>query len=337
MEKISRADLVDAAVDLNKVIKLDPELDVKLGAAQLREQVVEAIMLLSEAKGDLEKIAAGTRVVVCQLRDEVIGAVPKTRETLVTSMTEAGRSPAEIEAEAGKDVDEVVARVTATLDAVAELIPVAADPTKPAAAGKKSDAPKKRATPTVKLGKFEPVRPDSQLGKILAAYLDGRAWDGPLANVSLARQATGISSDKVVAVLKRARVSNGIDFDVGMDGSLTISLPRGVTAETVWRRPKEKPKANGSAPRAAPPVGAFKLIRRGSRMHRFVEMAEAGKTLDQIARASGRADFAAKDVKWWLCQYARRHHGIGCEVDEAGVAKLILPAGKALADCVTQP
>lgn len=124
--------------------------------------------------------------------------------------------------------------------------------------------------------------------------------------------------------------------DEGEKGPEVSSAPKPAKAPKT-----EGEKASTAAPKPRKPheaanLGEFKPIRHGSRMHKFAVMAHEGKTLDEIAAASGRADFAAKDVRWWLCQYLRRHHGIAGTVDDGGKVKLAFPAGKKLDDCVSK-
>jgi hypothetical protein len=93
---------------------------------------------------------------------------------------------------------------------------------------------------------------------------------------------------------------------------------------------------SSKTPREKPGLGEFKPIRHGSRIHTFVVMAQEGKTLDEMAKKSGNAKYVAKDIRWWMCQYLRRHHGIRGVVDDGGKVKLEFPAGKKLEDCVTE-
>ncbi len=44
----TRAQLVDAATDLNKVLDLSPAIDVKQGVEKLKDQIKEAAILLSD-------------------------------------------------------------------------------------------------------------------------------------------------------------------------------------------------------------------------------------------------------------------------------------------------
>jgi hypothetical protein len=235
MVAVSRAALVDAAKNLNQALGLDPEIDVKLGAGELREQVVEAAMVLNEEK-DFDKISAITRGVVSAMRDQIIAAVPKMREALVSAMRKDGKSDAEIAAEAGESEESMVARVTATMD-VLDALP---KETPPAATAESKSATAKKSNKH-KLDKFESVRPDSGLfSKILAAHLGGQAG-----TVAAAASAVGVDDAKVVAALRRARITNGIDHEVGEDGSLSVILPKGVTADSVWRQPKTRPATTG--------------------------------------------------------------------------------------------
>ena len=61
---VTRAELVDAAKDLNKVCDLTPPIDVKQGVEALRAQVAEAIEFLREE----DELEPGTRKVVNAMR-----------------------------------------------------------------------------------------------------------------------------------------------------------------------------------------------------------------------------------------------------------------------------
>lgn len=62
---ITRAALVDAAKDLNKVLDLSPAIDVKLGVNELKIKAKEAAELLR----DSDKITDATRKVIDELSD----------------------------------------------------------------------------------------------------------------------------------------------------------------------------------------------------------------------------------------------------------------------------
>ena len=100
---------------------------------------------------------------------------------------------------------------------------------------------KARGRPAPPLGKFEPVRRGaSTYAKLLEAALAGPT---PLAK---AIKAAGTDRDKAVSALKRARIVNGIDYSLDDKDVLTIVLPKGVDAESVWQKAKEKPASSGT-------------------------------------------------------------------------------------------
>lgn len=281
---VTRASLVDAAADLNRVLDLDPPIDVKQGVSKLREKVVEARELVRET----DPIAQVTREVLSALNGADEGPAAKN----IAAPEKKDKTP--------------------------------------------NKTPAAKSTKPVALGKFEPVRRgESAFAKVLEPYLAGGA-----ATIAGAASYVGGDKSKAISALRRARIVHGIDHSIAEDGSLTIVLPKGVDAESVWAKPREKTTKVAkvpTAPKAQPKPGDFKPVRHGSRMHKFLVQASDGKTLGEIAKASDRVDFTEKDVKWWLVQYLRRHHGIAAVVNEDKTVTLTPPAGKNLADCVSAP
>jgi hypothetical protein len=219
---VARAALVDAAADLNKVLLLDPEIDVKLGVGELRENVVEAARLVSEG----DALATSTRAVLAELDGSADTFAP-TDDYSATDK-EAKKSAGAAEKKAA------IAKKRAEREAAQAAVKA------------------ERAKP--KLGRFEP---------------------------------------------------------------------------------KDKLAKAPAAPRAAPQVGEFKPIRRGSQIHKFVDMALSGRTLSDMAKIYGPSRTEG-DIRWWLCQYLRRHHGIGCRISDDRTVEFVFPAGKGLEDCIAK-
>lgn len=206
-----RADLVNAAKDLNKVLDLNPKIDVTKSVSEITENLKEAMSLLTPD----DKIAAKTQQVV----DELAGGVKAESKEPVAALAADGSEDDEgDEQEEGEGEEEEEAE--------------AAQPASPKRAGRKPRPPA--------IGAFNRVRRSGAFAKVLQAALAGSI---PLAH---AQEAAGLDRDKLVAVLKRARIANGIDHRIDEDG-LTILLPEGVTAENVWHQPKTRttPVGNG--------------------------------------------------------------------------------------------
>lgn len=74
MQTITRAALVDAATDINRVLRLDPAIDVKRGVRDLRSDVAEAAQCIrgdgTDRQPDLTHLLAeGTRAVLAALAE----------------------------------------------------------------------------------------------------------------------------------------------------------------------------------------------------------------------------------------------------------------------------
>ena len=93
----------------------------------------------------------------------------------------------------------------------------------------------------VKLGKFEKIREASKLGAAMKAILSGGATLGSLGAL------LGTDSVKVSALLKRARVGHGVDHAIDDAGVVSVTLPKGVDADSLFKvpAPKKTPRPDG--------------------------------------------------------------------------------------------
>ena len=214
----NRKELVAAAEDLNAVvIAPDEAIDVKQSVAKIELGIREAAKIVQPD----DKLKPATLAVLAELTGQDFGAPSEVEQEAIAE------TPAEPEDEGegeGEDEDEEQ--------------PVAA-------AGEPVEPKKARGRPQPPLGKFEPVRRGaSTYAKLLEAALAGPT---PLAD---AVKAAGTDRDKAVSALKRARIVNGIDYSLDDADVLTIVLPKGVDAESVWHKAKASAAAgNGKAPR----------------------------------------------------------------------------------------
>ncbi len=154
---------------------------------------------------------------------------------------------------------------------------------------------------TPNIGEFKPVRPTTNLGKVIAAYQAGTT------NLADLAPAVGLSADKTVDVLRSARGSNGIDHSVAKEtGEVTLVIPEGVEVFKA-APPVKEPKA----PRA-PKFGNFSQAQASSRLGKIIAASPA--TAADIAVL---ADCEPDDVLATL-KRARVTHGIDHAVDESG-------------------
>jgi hypothetical protein len=290
MQTIARAALVDAASDINKVLDLDPAIDVKLGVKELRASIAEAANLLT----DKDAISDATRSVVDALKSNS-GAEDEQ------SSTDASAPP-----------------------------PASAAGKKASGKGKEAAAekPKKEkiAKPSkpVQLGKFAAVRRDTALGKIVGAALAGK---DTVAAVALA---SGVEMKKVLGVLKRARITNGIDHTVDDAGLLTIILPKGIDAESVWKMPKAattrsisvegSSRQKGKTPK---PKDEFHPLREGTIRGNIFARMDGTRTVTEIADdlSLNRGNTSSHVFCLW------RDCGIGFSFDDKKRVKAVLPSG----------
>ena len=96
---------------------------------------------------------------------------------------------------------------------------------------KATAAPKPERAPRAAkpLGQFSPIREGSTLGAIVKRVLEGGATTASV---------EGVEPDKVVAQLKRARVTHGIDHAIAEDGTLSLVVPEGTELFTVVKAPR---------------------------------------------------------------------------------------------------
>lgn len=276
----SRSALVDAARDLNKVLDLSPAINERLGVGPLRDSVAEAVCLLKI--DDLDKLEVGTRHVIAGLRSAVVEIMPRLVEK-------------------GADFDREAVRQV--LDAVTDESDAGEpDGSADGIDNEKTASPKTKKTKKAqkvakdKLGKFSPVRDNGgAFSKILRAHLDGNA-----PTIAEAAAVAGVDRDKAEAALRRARISSGIDHEISEDGTLSIALPSGIDAESVWHRPKEKqvvPSSTEKSRYGAADVIVLKVDKNpkqtGSAAHGRFEFYRDGMTCEQFLAAGGsRADLS---------------------------------------------
>jgi uncharacterized protein DUF3489 len=124
----------------------------------------------------------------------------------------------------------------------------------------------------VKLGAFAQVRESSALGQVAKAVFAGGATLETLA-AAIAKPA-----DAVTALLKRARVTHGIDYAVAEDGAVTLVLPAGKTEADVFKVP------------AAPRVPSTRKPRDGdTKANRLVALVSRseGATMEEMLAMTG--------------------------------------------------
>jgi hypothetical protein len=88
------------------------------------------------------------------------------------------------------------------------------------------------------LGQFSPIRKASALGRIAEAVIAGPRTLGAVSAT------TGIDADKIVAQLKRARVTHGVDYAVNDTGVVRLSWPEG---KELFVAKAEMPKTTANA------------------------------------------------------------------------------------------
>lgn len=242
MAAISRPMLVDAALNLNSKegLDLDPPIDVSKGIGELRAQIANAGALLSAEHGDLDKIndpsrfAHNTLVVLDDLRQQIVQIAPSVREVDINNYGGVVLD----------DLDEVLDAIALRVESAweGEDVTLAAEQEPPPSAPQKEEAPQteekvlSRKAPDRRvpvLGRFRPVRRVGHFAAILREYQARRAA-GARVTVEDVSDAVGISVEKTVAALKKARRKNGIDYQIAVDDSLSIILPEGVNVSSVW-------------------------------------------------------------------------------------------------------
>lgn len=191
-QKVTRASLVDAARDLNKVLDLSPEIDVKLGVAELRSLVTEASAQVVEG----DAISDATRGVIEALTAEP--APPGSGEPDGAAEQAAQDSPQPQAAKAPKAAKTQKAAKT----------PKAAKVPKAAKAAKE---------PGMSGSGVNKMRPGSSLHKILLAASDN------LTMAAIAER-TNLREDQVIHRLRYVIGRRyGIDYNVDESGG-AVSL-----------------------------------------------------------------------------------------------------------------
>lgn len=168
-----------------------------------------------------------------------------------------------------------------------------------------SEEKREMAREPARIGAFKPIGKNTNLGKVVAAYQDGTT------NLDDVAASVGLSTDKVVSVLRSARGSNGVDHSVAK-GELTLTIPSGIE---VFKQAKEP-----TAPKAprAPKFGEFSQVRADSRLGKIVAAspataADIGVLVDP--------PMSADDVLLSL-KRARVSHGIDHSVAEDGTVSI---------------
>ena len=279
----SRKELVEAAKDLNDVV-IDPTeaIDVSASAAKVEAKVRDAAKIVR----DDDNLKPETRRVLSELTGQDFGAPTAAEEAAIA---ETPAEPPEDEDEDDEDdedqeADEPVA---------AEATPKVSGKNK--ANGEAKPAKEKRTRAQSPLGKFEPVRRGSVYAKLLEAALAGPT---PLAD---AATAAGTDRDKAINALKRARIVNGVDYSLDYD-VLTVMLPKGVDAESVWYKAKEKPAkaaGNGTKQRYGEDAVIKLLVKdnpkqKGSAAHGRFALYRDGMTVKSFLDAGG----SRGDLSW---------------------------------------
>lgn len=280
---------MDAAGDINKVLDLDPAIDVKLGVKELRASIAEAANLLT----DKDAISDETRGVVDALKSNS-GAEDEQ------SSPDASAPP--LASAAGKK---------------------ASGKDKEAAAEKPKKEKAAKPQKPVQLGKFAAVRRDTALGKIVGAALAG---EETVAAVALA---SGVEMEKVLGILKRARITNGINYAVDDVGLLTIIMPKGIDAESVWKTLKAATprstvegfsRQKGKTPK---PKDEFHPLREGTIRGNIFARMDGTRTVTEIADdlSLNRGNTSSHVFCLW------RDCGIGFSFDDKKRVKAVLPPG----------
>ena len=177
----------------------------------------------------------------------------------------------------------------------------------------------------VKLGSFNVVRKNTLFGKILQLALTGPTL------LTDAADAADVDVEKVKLILKKARTANGIDHTV--DGNkFTVTLPKDVTVETVWFKPRGKAvKSSGEPkPRAARAAGKpakgkdeFHPLRKGTIRGNIYEKMDGTRTVETIATelSLDRGNCSSHIFCLW------RDCGFGFSYADGGFVTVILPEG----------
>jgi len=187
---IKRGDLVDAAKDLNKVLDLDPAIDVSKSVEEIRRDLEEASRLLSED----DALEDNTRAVVAALRGK--------------EEVEKADAPAEKKAKGGgrpkgsKNKEKGAAAA--------------------AAPKKAAGAPRARsAAGELRIGEFKPVRSGTSLHGIIEGASSGLPVSGIADKLHL-------REDQIRHRLRHVLApKHGIGFAEDASGSVSLVFPKG--------------------------------------------------------------------------------------------------------------
>ena len=158
------------------------------------------------------------------------------------------------------------------------------------------EAAKPPRTPReVKLGAFAQIRPATTLGSLAMVLVNG-----PKSTDDLAAEISS-TAEKVVSTLKRARVTHGIDHRIE-DGVVTLVLPVGISAENLFKTPKEKPASNGDRAPVAKIADAATIAvlaeknpkREGTKAYSAFSLYRDGMTCAEFIAAGG----SKADLSW---------------------------------------
>ena len=188
---IKRGDLVDAAKDLNKVLDLDPAIDVSKSVEEIRRDLEEASRLLSED----DALEDNTRAVVAALRGK--------------EEVEKADAPAEKKAKGG-------GRPKGSKNK--EKDAAAAAPKK--AAGAPRGRPRESGPYT--LGEFKPVREGTKYQELLKLVDAGKTVDQIATSYK-------VGKTDILWYFRYPLRKHGIDHRVSDDGKIEIVLPEGKT------------------------------------------------------------------------------------------------------------
>ena len=139
-------------------------------------------------------------------------------------------------------------------------------------------------------------------------------------------------------VVTETLLAAGIEIEGSVEEAGEVQAEPKVTAAS-GGRPGRKPAVEKPAKvkkvigATKTQIGEFKPVRRGSRLHKYVEMAGSGTTLAALAKVGDK--YTEKDVIWSFRYSLRRDHGIDFAISDTGKVSLVLPQGKSLVDCVT--
>lgn len=162
------------------------------------------------------------------------------------------------------------------------------------------------------LGEFKQIRPSINIGRIATAVLES---DKTVAEIAAS---VTMTSDEVIAQLKKARVSHGVDYEIGEDGIVSLIIPDGVALFSAAKPEK--------TPRQPKPLGEFQQVRPSTNLGKIATAVIEGKPLADIAAT---VTMTEDEVKAHL-KRARVTHGIDHTIGEGSVVSLTIPEGVTL-------